>query len=34
LTISSDDRSVEWDFCLIFAPWGYDEPEILPSSSR
>src|SRR5262245_1639123 len=20
LTISSDDRSVEWDFCLIFAP--------------
>jgi hypothetical protein len=22
------------DFCLIFAPWGYDEPEILRSSSR
>ena len=20
LTISSDDRSLEWDFCLIFAP--------------
>ena len=22
LTISSDDRALEWDFCLIFAPWG------------
>jgi hypothetical protein len=21
------------DFCLIFAPYGYDEPEILPSES-
>src|SRR5277367_6632761 len=21
------------DFCVIFAPYGYDEPEILPSES-
>ena len=26
-TSFSDVTGVELDFCLIFAPWGYDEPE-------
>src|SRR5258705_4825234 len=35
LTTRSDDTLVVSDFCLIFAsPWSYDEPEILPCSTR
>src|SRR5208282_5670314 len=34
-TTCSDDALVVSDFCLIFAsPWSYDEPEILPCSTR
>src|SRR5207244_6213199 len=36
LTISSDDRSVEWDFCLIFAPWGatMSQKSSLPQAAK
>src|SRR5258708_31447469 len=35
LTTRSDDTLVVSDFCPIFAsPWSYDEPEILPCSTR
>src|ERR1700720_3177543 len=35
LTTCSDDTLVASDFCLISAsPSSYDEPEILPSSTR
>src|SRR5271167_2949158 len=34
-TTCSDDTLVVSDFCLISAsPWSYDEPEILPCSTR
>src|SRR5271170_3306850 len=34
-TTCSDDTLVVSDFCLICAsPWSYDEPEILPCSTR
>src|SRR5260370_411355 len=35
LTTRSDDPLVVSYFCLIFAsPWSYDEPQILPCSTR
>src|SRR6185436_21153336 len=36
LTISSDDRALELDFCLIFAPWGatVSQQKAVPNAKR